>query len=74
MNLANTYKDLGDTLKAEETYLKAAQLAIKTNLKNVELYVYTNLSSLYTELKKWDKTYDKFSLPPRIQRLGREFC
>jgi signal transduction histidine kinase len=56
--MASTFQDIGDTLKAEQTYLKAANLAIKNNLNNVELYVYSNLSSLYTAQKKWDKVYE----------------
>src|SRR5664279_4455125 len=47
VNIANTYDNMGDSARAESTYLKDIELAKKHQLKNVELYAYTNLSTLY---------------------------
>ena len=45
-------------LRAEQTYLKAIELAKKTELTNVELYGYSNLASMYVKEKKWQKVYE----------------
>ncbi len=58
MNMANTYKNMGDYERAENSFLESIELAKKVKLANVELYGYSNLSSLYSDEKKWQKSYD----------------
>ncbi len=53
MNIGNTYEGLRDSARAEAHFLKAIALAKKKSLKNVELYGYSNLASLYTKQNKW---------------------
>jgi len=38
--------------------MKSITLAVKNNLKNVELYAYTNLSSNYIKKDKWNDGYE----------------
>jgi two-component system, NtrC family, sensor kinase len=58
VNMANTYMNMGDYERAESTYLKSAELAIELQLSNVELYVYSNLASLYADKEKWQDSYE----------------
>ncbi|MEO7120657.1 MAG: tetratricopeptide repeat protein, partial [Ginsengibacter sp.] len=58
LNMGNTYEMIGDTLKAEQSFLKARDIAIQTNSKIVELYAYTNLSTLYIQSSQWNKGYE----------------
>ncbi len=58
INIANTYQSLGDTAKAIQNYLTADEIAKKIHAKRIELYVYTNLSSLYLDTHDWEKAYD----------------
>jgi signal transduction histidine kinase len=58
INIGNTYSNMGDSARAESTYLKDIELAKKNQLKNVELYCYTNLSTMYINEKKWQKSYE----------------
>jgi len=58
------YERLGKRKKLS----KAIELAKKTQLMNVELYAYSNLSSLYTDEAKWQKSYE-FAL--KAAKLGR---
>src|SRR5665213_999540 len=43
VNMGNTYEMIGDTLKAEQSFLKAGEMAIKTNSKIIEPVSYTHL-------------------------------
>jgi signal transduction histidine kinase len=59
MNMGLAYTSLDDTTRAERSFLKAIVLAQKQDLKNVELYAYSNLSSLYYDAeKKYQSAYD----------------
>jgi serine phosphatase RsbU (regulator of sigma subunit) len=58
LNIANINVTTGDSVRAEKTFLKAVTLAKKMKLNVVELYAYTNLSSMYMEGKRWRKSYD----------------
>ncbi len=58
VNMANTYNNMGDYERSESSFLKSIELAKKVKLKNVELYAYSNLASLYTDEKKWQESYD----------------
>ena len=58
LNMGITYEEMGDTLKAEQNYLAARDIAVKNEFKIVELYVYTNLSSLYINSKRWSEGYE----------------
>ncbi|MEP6951562.1 MAG: tetratricopeptide repeat protein [Ginsengibacter sp.] len=57
MNMGNTYQNIGDTLSAEKAILKGIDLAKSIGIKNVVLYGYSNLASLYDLLDKFDKSY-----------------
>ncbi len=69
MNMGNTYQFLQDTLKSEQCFLKGIKLANKHEIKNVALYGYSNLGSLYTIQNKWQETYDYTML---AAQLGKE--
>lgn len=58
MNMANTYQNMGDYERAESRLLESIEIAKKVKLANVELYGYSNLSSLYSDEKKWQRSYD----------------
>jgi serine phosphatase RsbU (regulator of sigma subunit) len=58
INIANVNVTTGDSVRAEQTFLKAITLAKKLKLNTVELYAYTNLSSMYIEGKRWQKSYE----------------
>lgn len=58
VNMAITYQSLNDTVQAEKLYLNAIDYAKKAEIKNVELYAYSNLSSLYEQNKSWHLCYD----------------
>ncbi|MEP6951818.1 MAG: tetratricopeptide repeat protein, partial [Ginsengibacter sp.] len=58
LNMGNTYELIGDTTKAEQSFFKSKDIAVKNGLKIVELYVYTNLATLYISGYKWAKAYD----------------
>jgi serine phosphatase RsbU (regulator of sigma subunit) len=58
LNIANINVTTGDSVRAEKTFLIAITLAKKLKLKTVELYAYTNLSSMYIEGKRWQKSYE----------------
>jgi len=66
LNIANTYSNMGDSARAEVAYVKALTLSKKHRLKNVELYVYTNLSSFYIKQKKWKDAYDNAILASEL--------
>ncbi len=57
VNMGITYVNIGDYTKAEAIYLKAAGIASKNKSSIIELYAYTNLSSLYQRKRSWDKGY-----------------
>jgi two-component system, NtrC family, sensor kinase len=57
MNMGNTYQNIGDTLGSEKALLKGISLAKSIGIKNVELYGYSNLATLYFLVNKWDKCY-----------------
>jgi two-component system, NtrC family, sensor kinase len=58
LNIGNTYTEIGDTLTAERNFLESLDMAVKNGFRIIELYVYTNLSSLYLGGKKWSVGYD----------------
>lgn len=58
LNMAITYQNIGDTIKAIEMYLNSNEIAIELHAKLIELYGYTNLSTLYLGTHAWDKAYD----------------
>ncbi|MEO8412268.1 MAG: tetratricopeptide repeat protein [Ginsengibacter sp.] len=58
LNMGITYEEIEDTLKAEQYYLKARDIAVKNGFKIIELYAYTNLSSLYINGSKWSEGYE----------------
>jgi signal transduction histidine kinase len=58
LNMGITYEEIGDTLKAERTYLKATDIAVKNGYKIIELYLYTNLSTLYIGSSRWSEAYE----------------
>ncbi len=57
LNMGITYEEMGDTIKAEQHYVAARDIAVKNEFKIVELYVYTNLSSLYVNSERWGDGY-----------------
>jgi serine phosphatase RsbU (regulator of sigma subunit) len=58
LNIANLNIMAGDTVRAESTFLKTIILAKKLKLNVVELYAYTNLSSMYLGGNRWQKSYE----------------
>jgi two-component system NtrC family sensor kinase len=59
MNMGLAYSSLNYNVRAEQSFLKAIGLAQKQGLKNVELYAYSNLSTLYYDAeKKFELAYD----------------
>ncbi len=55
MNMGNTFSNMGDSARAEKSYLDAIKLAKKNTLINVELYGYSNLASMYVKQNKWSE-------------------
>ena len=55
--MGNTYQNMGDTLKSEQSFLRGIKIARQESIRNVELYGYSNVASLYYDLKKWDESY-----------------
>ena len=49
---------MGDSVRAEQWLLRAISLSKKASTKNVELYAYSNLASLYEEEDKLEKSYE----------------
>jgi signal transduction histidine kinase len=58
MNMGLTYKSMGDTIRAERMLLNSVSLAQKAGVKNVELYAYSNLASLYETGLKFQRSYE----------------
>ena len=58
LNIGITYEELGDTLKSERNYLKSLDISVANGLRIVELYAYTNLSSLYISDSRWNEGYE----------------
>ena len=58
VNMGIIYAVLDDSVRAEKNYLDAAALGKKNDLKNVELYAYSNLASMYIDAKKWSLVYE----------------
>lgn len=58
LNISNTLRNIGDIKRAEKSMQQSIRLAKQVSLKNVELYAYTNLAALYSELKTNQKAYD----------------
>ena len=58
MNIGITYVEIGDTLTGERNYLKSRDIAVRNGYKIIELYVYTNLSSLYISGTRWSEAYE----------------
>jgi two-component system NtrC family sensor kinase len=58
VNIGITYTLLRDSLKSEQAYRKSIMLAEKYDLKDVEIYAYTNLSSLYIGKENWKDGYE----------------
>ncbi|MEO6546987.1 MAG: tetratricopeptide repeat protein [Ferruginibacter sp.] len=57
-NMGNTYDMMDDSIRAERSFLKAILLSKENTVPDVELYSYTNLSSLYINGKNWQKGYE----------------
>ncbi len=73
MNMGVTYQLMQDNLKSENYFLKGIGLANKNQIKNVALYGYSNLSSLYANQNKWAKSYDNASLASKLaEEMGDE--
>ena len=58
VNMGNTYRSLGDTIRSEESFLKAIKLAKKNDKKVIELYGYSNLSNIYYDKKEYEMSYN----------------
>jgi serine phosphatase RsbU (regulator of sigma subunit) len=58
LNIGNVNVTTGDSVRAEKAFLTAITQAKKLKLNIVELYAYTNLSAMYMDGKKWQKSYD----------------
>src|SRR5256885_5184552 len=58
VNMGIIYAVLNDSVRAEKNYLDAAALGKRNDLKNVELYAYSNLASMYIDSKKWALVYE----------------
>jgi serine phosphatase RsbU (regulator of sigma subunit) len=58
LNIANLNIMTSDTVRAERAFLKTITLAKKLKLNVVELYAYTNLSSMYLGGNRWQKSYE----------------
>ena len=73
MNMGNTFENLQDTLKAQKSFLKGIELSKKNEIKNVELYGYSNLASLFSTQNKWQKSFDYATLAADLaQKMGDE--
>ena len=73
MNMGVTYQALKDTLKSEQSFLKGIKLANKNEIKNVLLYGYSNLASLYAIQNKWPDSYDNAMLASQLAKeMGDE--
>ncbi len=70
VNMAIVLSALNRQKEAEESYLNAIELGKRNELKDVELYSYSNLASLYFDQKKWEKAYE---LSMRAAALGEQF-
>ncbi|NEN25027.1 tetratricopeptide repeat protein [Cryomorpha ignava] len=57
VNMGNTYRNIGDTVRSEQAFLEAIELAKELNEKRIEMYGYSNIANLYFENKKYDKAY-----------------
>lgn len=58
MNMGLTYNSMGDTVRAERMLLNSVRFAKIKGLKNVELYAYSNLASIYEVSHKYQKAYE----------------
>src|SRR5690606_18347536 len=68
VNMGNTYRNIGDSIRSEESFLKAIELAQKTKEKRVELYAYSNLSDLYYVNGHYDKAYTNSMLAVKLAK------
>ena len=69
LNLGITYAAIGDTAKAEQALYKSIAFAKKNQIKNVQLYAYSNLASIYDGLAQTQKAYDYAMI---ANKLGKE--
>ena len=58
VNLGNTYSLIRDSARAEQAFKLSIKLAEANHLRDVELYAYTNLSSLYIKQDRWSFGYE----------------
>ncbi|MBE7174153.1 MAG: tetratricopeptide repeat protein [Williamsia sp.] len=71
INMGNTLENIGDTLRSEESFLKAIDLSKNAGLKREEMYAYSNLSTLYLETKNIYPAYDAASIAAKLaQKMG----
>ncbi len=68
LNMGLTYSVMGDTTRAEQSLLKSLKLSKAAGTRNVELYVYSNLASLY-ENNNYPQSYE-FAM--KAAQLGKE--
>lgn len=57
VNLAGTYRDLGDTIRSEKSFMEAIDIAERNNDKKIMVYAYSNLASLYVSMKRNEDAY-----------------
>ena len=58
VNMGITYTLIRDSARAEKAYRRSIKLAEDNHLRDVELYAYTNLSSLYINQDQWAAGYE----------------
>ncbi|CCH54548.1 Signal transduction histidine-protein kinase atoS [Fibrisoma limi BUZ 3] len=56
-NMGITYKVLGDFDRAQKSFFGAIKAAKTVDIKNVELYAYSNLATLFDAKKEYDLSY-----------------
>lgn len=69
LNMGLIYEKIGDSPRAIEMLEKAVDFGKRGEMNNVVVYAYTNLATMYTARKEWDKTYD-YAI--RAAYLGKE--
>ncbi len=69
LNLGLTYQAIEDTANAIQALLKGIALAKKAEIKNVQLYGYSNLASIYDGLGQHQRAYDYAMI---ANKLGKE--
>lgn len=68
INVGNTYQSSGDTLRSEQSFLKAIDLAKSAGLQREEMYAYSNLSTLYMDMKNAFPAYDAAMIAAKLAK------